>query len=610
VTKLNLFVAACAATVLLAACGGGGDDGKPGSDGSNGLTARILASNEPAGAHCAQGGSRIDAGLDNNANGALDPTEITSTQYVCNGAAGGLSSLVRMVDEPAGSHCAQGGKLIQAGVDSNSNGVLDVPGEVTSTGYVCNGANSNGGGANGHNSLIRLSPEPAGTNCQHGGTRVEAGLDTSGNGVLEPGELTSTSFVCSAVPGGGNLQWVRVTDTQVQALPNTGYLADHVDQVTITLPPNPTFGDVIRVSGMGAGGWKIAQNAGQTIQTTNLAGGAIGQSWVSGGPARFWTAVASSADGTRLVAADAEGGLYTSVDSGANWIERPFANPTSWEAVASSADGTRLVVAPSNGGLIYISGDSGETWTPHPVGGPNASWNSVASSADGKHLIAAGSGQIYISKEYGTSWATNGPTAIWGSVASSADGTRLVAAKNAGNIYTSSDAGSTWTARAPSKFWKSVASSADGTRIVAVEEFGRIHVSADSGVTWKPQGLNTEWWAVASSADGTRLLAIENFGRIHISTDSGLSWTPQGITTLWGGVAMSGDGTRLFAAPLTQENAVDAGQLFTSAPVPATSTSPGAAGYISARPYDSVELQYIGNGKFTVLSSTGTFEVR
>ena len=30
----------------------------------------------------------------------------------------------------------------------------------------------------------------------------------------------------------------------------------------------------------------------------------------------------------------------------------------------------------------------------------------------------------------------------------------------------------------------------------------------------------------------------------------------------------------------------------------------------SARPYDSVELQYIGNGKFSVLSSTGTFEIR
>jgi BNR-Asp box repeat len=491
--KLNLLVAACTTTFLLAACGG---DGKFGNDGSNGLTTRMLASKESAGAHC-----------------------------------------------------ALGGKLIQAG------------------------------------------------------------LDASGNGVLEAGEVTSTSFVCNAAPGGGNLQWVRVTDTQVQALPNTGYLADHVDQVTITLPANPTSGDVIRVSGMGAGGWKIAQNAGQTIQTTSLAGGAIGQSWVPGGPAREWTAVASSEDGTKLVAAPESGSLYTSVDAGLHWTDRPFANTAQWTAVASSADGTRLVAAPLAEGVIYTSTDSGENWTPHNVGSTTGGtfWNGVASSAEGRNLVAVGGGGIYTSSDFGITWATSGTRGAY-SVASSADGSRLVSVQTDNKLYTSSDAGSTWIERAPEGDWSSVASSADGTRLVATQVPGRIHISTDSGVTWKPQGDDKFWVSVASSADGTRLAAIPFFGQIHISTDSGVSWSPQGVNASWA-VAMSGDGTRLFAAK-EKENGLDDGRLYTSAPVPAASTSAGVAGYISARPYDSIELLFEGNGKFTVLSSTGTFEVR
>jgi hypothetical protein len=42
-------------------------------------------------------------------------------------------------------------------------------------------------------------------------------------------------------------------------------------------PPQelPVVGDVLGITGIGAGGWKIAQNAGQTIQTSFLAGGQI-----------------------------------------------------------------------------------------------------------------------------------------------------------------------------------------------------------------------------------------------------------------------------------------------------------------------------------------------
>ena len=43
---------------------------------------------EPAGSHCANGGVRIDTGLDANGNHVLDASEIQQTSYVCNGRSG------------------------------------------------------------------------------------------------------------------------------------------------------------------------------------------------------------------------------------------------------------------------------------------------------------------------------------------------------------------------------------------------------------------------------------------------------------------------------------------------------------------------------------------
>jgi hypothetical protein len=44
-------------------------------------------------------------------------------------------------------------------------------------------------------------------------------------------------------------------------------MADNAAQVTITLPASPAVGDVIQVNGIGAGGWTIATNPNQWIET-------------------------------------------------------------------------------------------------------------------------------------------------------------------------------------------------------------------------------------------------------------------------------------------------------------------------------------------------------
>jgi hypothetical protein len=115
----------------------------------------------------------------------------------------------------------------------------------------------------------------------------------------------------------------------------------------------------------------------------------------------------------------------------------------------------------------------------------------VACSSDGSRLVAAlGNGSIYISPDSGATWTLNSTTTASGSfVASSANGNRLVAAYGSttvsGSIYTSTDSGGIWTAagNAPSAEWMGVASSSDGSLLAAVVYGGNIYVSSQASTT-------------------------------------------------------------------------------------------------------------------------------
>lgn len=77
---------------------------------------------------------------------------------------------------------------------------------------------------------------------------------------------------------GSGIGWTEVTGTtQVMAADN-GYVASNAGLVTLTLPATAAFGTIINIVGKGAGGWKIAQNAGQNIQlgSTSSTVGATG----------------------------------------------------------------------------------------------------------------------------------------------------------------------------------------------------------------------------------------------------------------------------------------------------------------------------------------------
>ena len=89
---------------------------------------------------------------------------------------------------------------------------------------------------------------------------------------------TSTLTITST---GGGFTWNEVIVTGPTAMAvNNGYIANNGATVQLTLPAVAVIGDMIRVTGKGAGGWQIQQNAGQTIYfasqaTTTGAGGSL-----------------------------------------------------------------------------------------------------------------------------------------------------------------------------------------------------------------------------------------------------------------------------------------------------------------------------------------------
>lgn len=253
-------------------------------------------------------------------------------------------------------------------------------------------------------------------------------------------------------------------------------------------------------------------------------------------PNASWVCISISADGSKMAAGIDGGAIYTSPDFGATW-KQTSAPMNFWESVACSADGSKLVaVAFSDGlnnnspGQIHLSRDSGDTWmtpleTPqrspqgsitYPQNNNRQFWLAVASSSDGSKLVAVNAGgSIYISKDSGITWSpTSAPIENWFSVASSTNGNKLVVVANAGPIYTSTNAGVTWKAaiNAPNAGWASVTSSGDGNKLAAVQWGGQIYTSEDAGTTWLQNGVPNTFlaggiWGIASSKDGSKLLA-------------------------------------------------------------------------------------------------------
>ena len=79
--------------------------------------------------------------------------------------------------------------------------------------------------------------------------------------------------------------------------------------------------------------------------------------------------MASSADGTKLIAAAYDRGIYTSADSGTTWTSNNVAGTQfgTWISVSSSADGATLFAARYFNYVLFCSTNSGALWVPTEI---------------------------------------------------------------------------------------------------------------------------------------------------------------------------------------------------------------------------------------------------
>jgi hypothetical protein len=326
--------------------------------------------------------------------------------------------------------------------------------------------------------LLNTNQTFTGTNIFTGANQFTGANDFNGanNFTNRANNFTGSFF------GNGLVGWIAVSNQSVQAASDHGYMLTSAGLTTVTLPPASglTNGDIVRVSGAGAGGWFIAENSGQTI-FGNLA------SYLNSYPVASsngnYNGVAASADGTRMYAAANSSGNYgitVSSDSGHTWSPVAGILSGSYYSVACSANGKTVYAEPSSG-YIQKSTDGGLTWSATAT---NSTGQFIACTADGGMLItgnvACSGGGAYRAKlsggvitvftNAGSSFAitVTNPAAGVSCLAVSSDCIRLVAGTSNGLLYASSNIGATWTAiTTTTQVWSGAWMSPDGTKFAA-----------------------------------------------------------------------------------------------------------------------------------------------
>ena len=198
---------------------------------------------------------------------------------------------------------------------------------LTSTPYAVQSLNS--GTASNVTGPIALSQMPSAV-VTNGETNLLLSGMFSGNGSA----LTN-------VPG--TMPWQSPSGANVIASANQGYILSNA-QTTLTLPFLPNVGDIVTVRGIASNQWTVLPNAGQTIPGYPAPPGTFLQ--VSSSGVQDWESIASSSDGTKLVAV-ASGGLYgpstaanegvfTSSNGGMSWVQQVMPTNAPWLTAASS----------------------------------------------------------------------------------------------------------------------------------------------------------------------------------------------------------------------------------------------------------------------------------
>jgi photosystem II stability/assembly factor-like uncharacterized protein len=291
-----------------------------------------------------------------------------------------------------------------------------------------------------------------------------------------------------------------------------------------------------------------------------------------------WNAVATSADGSKVVAAAVDGGIWTSTDSGTTWTRRTEGNALMdnryWSNVSSSADGSKLLAVAYDGNTydgsdVWTSVDGGATWTDRNANseslGPNAYGTSASSSDGTKLIVGTEDGLVYRSANSGATWTEAADIGNEAAVlASNASGTKLAAGMGSGNMQVSTDSGATWHSVADPAMLSNEGTIrglryVGSSTIYASQYEGDLWKSTDDGQTWTNLTEDNEdmtgsaWEQLDISTDGLKVIVGTDHGSIWMTDDGGASWTDAKVATpdlsnnyFWP-VALAGDGSKAYA---------------------------------------------------------------
>lgn len=164
---------------------------------------------------------------------------------------GGVGSGERLLNEDnagaiSDTYAIAAGTITDSTVITNLTTESGWSGETKSVSNTLEGQTYQGTGSTGIKYLYRITTD---------GTAVRTPVG-------EGKELTSIQ-----IP-----PYTEVTGTTQQMAINNAYGSNNGSLVTLTIPVTAAVGDIVEVSGVGAGGWRIAQNASQVIKRIDGAG--------------------------------------------------------------------------------------------------------------------------------------------------------------------------------------------------------------------------------------------------------------------------------------------------------------------------------------------------
>ncbi len=279
-----------------------------------------------------------------------------------------------------------------------------------------------------------------------------------------------------------------------------------------------------------------------------------GDTWTDTLPAHDasnWNTGSVSGDGQTILAGANSGRLYVSTNGGASWSEtQPGGNSDkAWMTSAVSNNG-EVMLAGVYGGRLYRSTNRGSSWTEvRPAGDSDLNWNAVSLDRDGKTMLVAiddysadpednPTGKVYVSRDSGTTWTLNQPDGSraeeWRVSSMSEDGkVMLMGYANSdtdGRLWLSQDSGTTWSETQPAgnagHFWQVGAVSIDGYHLVvgigSSSGTRRVYIGTLPG----PQPVKTPGCSASTPSSTPDLFQIDT-----TDTKAKLYFTPVGGNT-------------------------------------------------------------------------------